>query len=72
MNNTNKFVSSDNVGYASLLLEQEYNYDDVAGKGSFVGAFCSANLGDVSPNINGPKCQVRKESKNTIEISNKF
>lgn len=25
MNNTNKFVSSDNVGYASILLEQEYN-----------------------------------------------
>lgn len=59
MNNTNKFVSSDNVGYASLLLEQEYNYDDLVGKGSFVGAFCAANLGDVSPNINGPKCQVK-------------
>lgn len=57
MNNTNKFVSSDNVGLASLLLEQEYNYDSLVGKGSFVGAFCSANLGDVSPNIMGPKCQ---------------
>lgn len=58
MNNTNKFVSSDNVGYASILLEQEYNYNDLVGKGNFVGAFCSANLGDVSPNIMGPKCQV--------------
>jgi neutral ceramidase len=57
MNNTNKFVSSDNVGYASLLLEQELNYDRIVGKGNFVGAFCSANLGDVSPNIMGPKCQ---------------
>lgn len=57
MNNTNKFVSSDNVGYASLLLEQEYNYENLVGKGNFVGAFCSANLGDVSPNIMGPKCQ---------------
>lgn len=58
MNSTNKFVSSDNVGYASLLLEQEFNHDQLVGKGSFVGAFCSANLGDVSPNIMGPKCQV--------------
>lgn len=57
MNNTNRFISSDNVGYASILLEQEYNYDSVVGKGNFVGAFCSANLGDVSPNIMGPKCQ---------------
>jgi neutral ceramidase len=59
MNNTNKFVSSDNVGYASLLLESEYNAETmVAGKGSFVGAFCSTNLGDVSPNIMGPKCMA--------------
>lgn len=58
MNNTNKFISSDNVGYASLLLEQEYNHDSLVGKGSFVGAFCASNLGDVSPNINGPKCLV--------------
>lgn len=58
MNNTNKLISSDNVGYASLLMEQEFNYDQLTGKGNFVGAFCSANLGDVSPNIMGPKCQV--------------
>lgn len=67
MNNTNKFVSSDNVGYASILLEQEYNKGYMVGKGSFVGAFCSANLGDVSPNIMGPRCAVSmviKESKN--------
>lgn len=58
MNNTNKFISSDNVGYASILLEQEQNVDSLVGKGGFVGAFCSANLGDVSPNIMGPKCQL--------------
>lgn len=60
MNSTNRFVSSDNVGFASMLLEQEYN-DDLVGKGSFVGAFCSSNLGDVSPNILGPKCQVSEK-----------
>lgn len=32
MNNTNKLVSSDNVGYASLLLEKEYNANKVPGK----------------------------------------
>lgn len=34
MNNTNKLVSSDNVGYASLLLEKEYNANKVPGKAS--------------------------------------
>jgi neutral ceramidase len=28
----------------------------LTGKGNFVGAFCSSNLGDVSPNIMGAKC----------------
>lgn len=27
-------------------------------QGKFVGAFCSSNLGDVSPNIMGPKCSL--------------
>ncbi|XP_005183819.1 neutral ceramidase [Musca domestica] len=58
MNNTNKLISSDNMGYASLVLEKEYNANKVPGKGKFVGAFCSANLGDVSPNIMGPKCSL--------------
>lgn len=78
MNNTNKLVSSDNVGYAALLLEKEMNPDNLSGKvsgtnqkgnenseliecsplqGAFVGAFASANLGDVSPNIMGPRCE---------------
>ncbi|EAA04917.3 AGAP000973-PA [Anopheles gambiae str. PEST] len=57
MNNTNRLVSSDNVGLAAILLEQERNPDALVGKGDFVGAFASSNLGDVSPNINGPKCE---------------
>ncbi|XP_055586308.1 neutral ceramidase [Uranotaenia lowii] len=57
MNNTNRFVSSDNVGYASVLLEQERNKGSLVGKGEFVGVFASSNLGDVSPNIMGPKCE---------------
>lgn len=58
MNNTNKLVTSDNMGYAALLLEKEYNPNKLPGKGKFVGAFCSSNLGDVSPNIMGPKCSI--------------
>lgn len=56
MNNSNCLVTSDNVGYASILLESEYNTNSVIGQGSFVGAFASSNLGDVSPNLNGPVC----------------
>lgn len=57
MNNTNRYVSSDNVGYASILLEKEYNKGYLTGRGPFVGAFASTNLGDVSPNLNGPRCE---------------
>jgi len=56
MNNTNTLVSSDNVGYASILLEQHVNQGSLPGNGSFVAAFASSNLGDVSPNIKGPHC----------------
>lgn len=57
MNNTNRLVSSDNVGLAAVLLEQERNLGALVGKGEFVGAFASSNLGDVSPNIAGPRCE---------------
>lgn len=57
MNNTNKLVTTDNVGYASILFEQELNPDDLVGQGKIVAAFASANLGDASPNIMGPKCE---------------
>ncbi|CAL7938819.1 unnamed protein product [Xylocopa violacea] len=57
MNNTNHLVSSDNVGYASILFEKTVNRDSLVGQGPFVAAFASTNLGDVSPNTRGPKCE---------------
>ncbi|KAI4503889.1 hypothetical protein M0802_001292 [Mischocyttarus mexicanus] len=57
MNNTNHLVSSDNVGYASILFEKMMNKDAMIGKGPFVASFASTNLGDVSPNTRGPKCE---------------
>ncbi|XP_015280090.1 PREDICTED: neutral ceramidase [Gekko japonicus] len=56
MNNTNHLTSSDNVGYAAYLLEQEKNKGYLSGKGPYVAALGSANLGDVSPNTKGPHC----------------
>ena len=77
MNNTNTFISGDNkgasfiqaaeicysdVGYASYLLERDINKGAEPGKGPFVAAFGSTNLGDVSPNTQGAKvtliCQI--------------
>ncbi|KAI1285333.1 Neutral ceramidase [Halotydeus destructor] len=57
MNNTNKLISGDNKGQASLMFEAHVNTDSLPGKGAFVAAFASANLGDVSPNLKGPHCQ---------------
>lgn len=57
MNNTNTLVSSDNVGYAAILLEKQFNGGGAPGKGPFVSAFASSNLGDVSPNTAGPRCE---------------
>lgn len=65
MNYTNHLVSSDNVGYASILFEKAMNKDSLVGKGPFVAAFASSNLGDVSPNIRGPKCEF--SGKNCTE-----
>ncbi|GCB60270.1 hypothetical protein scyTo_0014138 [Scyliorhinus torazame] len=56
MNNTNHLVSSDNMGYASYLFEQEKNTGFLPGQGPFVAAFASSNLGDVSSNTRGPHC----------------
>lgn len=57
MNNTNTLTSGDNKGYASYLLEKYVNGDDsTPGRGPFVAAFGSTNLGDVSPNTAGPIC----------------
>ncbi|NXU84331.1 ASAH2 ceramidase, partial [Xiphorhynchus elegans] len=62
MNNTNRLVNSDNMGYASYLFEQEKNQGLLPGEGSFVAAFASSNLGDVSPNTRGPSCVNTGES----------
>lgn len=57
MNNTNELVSSDNKGYASILVEKHFNPPGtLAGRGDFVAAFAQSNLGDVSPNTKGPRC----------------
>lgn len=57
MNNTNKLISTDNLGYASVLLEQEMDPHSLVGHGKIVSAFASSNLGDSSPNTKGPYCQ---------------
>nr|XP_009482252.1 PREDICTED: neutral ceramidase [Pelecanus crispus] len=67
MNNTNHLVNSDNVGYASYLFEQEKNKGMLPGEGSFVAAFASSNLGDVSPNTKGPFCVNTGESCNNTQ-----
>jgi len=57
MNNSNQLLSGDNKGYASYLAERYFNGNGtVTGLGSFVAAFASTNLGDVSPNTRGPRC----------------
>lgn len=61
LNNTNRLVSGDNKGYASYLTEMWKNgptsKGTQPGHGSFIAAFASTNLGDVSPNTKGPHCQ---------------
>lgn len=58
MNNKNKLLSSDNVGYASILLEKELDSSSLIGHGKVVAAFCSTNLGDSSPNTDGAHCTL--------------
>ncbi|KAJ7324168.1 hypothetical protein JRQ81_017188, partial [Phrynocephalus forsythii] len=66
MNRTNCLTSSDNVGYAAYLFEQEKNEGYRTGKGPYVAAFASSNLGDVSPNIKGPHCADTGDSCDNI------
>jgi neutral ceramidase len=59
LNNTNRLLSGDNRGYASYAVEQRLNgasEHTAPGRGPFVAAFASTNLGDVSPNTLGAKC----------------
>ena len=57
VNITNTLVNGDNKGYASYLLEQHFNGIGKAGKGPFVAAFASSNLGDLSPQTEGALCR---------------
>ncbi|KAJ2950251.1 hypothetical protein O0L34_g11613 [Tuta absoluta] len=61
LNMTNSLVSSDNFGYASLLMEKTLNPSSPAGKPDIVAGFFAANLGDVSPNIRGARCEFSGE-----------
>merc|ERR1719259_1256028 len=56
MNNTNHLISGDNKGAASQMFERAMDPEYLTGHGPFVAAFASTNLGDVSPNIMGPRC----------------
>ncbi|XP_044261927.1 neutral ceramidase-like [Tribolium madens] len=66
MNNTNCLISSDNVGYASVLMEKFLNKNSLVGQGRIVAAFASTNLGDVSPNIKGPRCLTTGEECDVV------
>jgi neutral ceramidase len=56
MNNTNKYISGDNKGYASYLFEKVMNNGALPGTGPFVAAFGQSNEGDVTPNVRGAFC----------------
>uniref|UniRef100_A0A8C4R6C8 Neutral ceramidase n=1 Tax=Eptatretus burgeri TaxID=7764 RepID=A0A8C4R6C8_EPTBU len=66
MNNTNRLISSDNMGYASRRFEQDMNPGFLPGEGPFVASFSSTNLGDVSPNTHGPHCSISGEDCNNL------
>ncbi|XP_073684665.1 neutral ceramidase [Garra rufa] len=69
MNNTNRMISSDNLGYASYAFEQEKNIGFLPGQGPFVAGFSSSNLGDSSPNIRGPVCMNTGEKCDYLNSS---
>uniref|UniRef100_T1INU5 Neutral ceramidase n=1 Tax=Strigamia maritima TaxID=126957 RepID=T1INU5_STRMM len=70
MNNTNRLISSDNKGFASLAFERRMNAPGtLPGKGKFVAAFAQSSEGDVSPNIRGARCQDSGESCDAISSS---
>lgn len=58
MNNTNRLVTTDNFGVASMMLEQEFNPGQLVGQGGFIGGFSTAHSGDISPNTERPRCIV--------------
>uniref|UniRef100_A0A5K3FEN8 Neutral ceramidase n=1 Tax=Mesocestoides corti TaxID=53468 RepID=A0A5K3FEN8_MESCO len=54
MNGSNRLVSSDNKGLASIMFEQWKTGRPA--NGTFVAAFAQSNEGDVSPNTKGARC----------------
>ena len=57
LNSSYHFISGDNKGYASYLMERYWNGNNtLPGSGNFVATFASTNLWDVSPNTSGPHC----------------
>jgi neutral ceramidase len=57
MNNTNMYISGDNKGHGSALLEAWGNSQPrPSSAGPFVGAVAQSNEGDVSPNTRGAFC----------------
>ncbi|KAG6451902.1 hypothetical protein O3G_MSEX007390 [Manduca sexta] len=57
MNMTNLLISSDNLGYSALRMEAELNPGALPGRPTIVTGFFSSNLGDVSPNTRGARCE---------------
>ncbi|KAI8906199.1 Neutral/alkaline nonlysosomal ceramidase [Powellomyces hirtus] len=53
MNISNPLVSGDNKGYASYMWELQ---ERQRGNSRFVAAFAQSNGGDISPNLEGPRC----------------
>jgi neutral ceramidase len=51
----NEFISGDNKGYASYLMERDHGTDPYTPLNTYVAAFCNANCGDVSGNLRPPK-----------------
>ncbi|XP_026314778.1 neutral ceramidase-like [Hyposmocoma kahamanoa] len=73
MNMTNHLISSDNLGYASIRLEKTLNPNRPTGHPEIVAGFFSANLGDVSPNIRGARCEFSgDECDNQFKICDAF
>ncbi|XP_049887126.1 neutral ceramidase-like [Pectinophora gossypiella] len=67
MNMTNTLISSDNLGYAALMMEKTLNPTSMTGKPEIVAGFFASSLGDVSPNTRGARCEFSGE-----ECDNQF
>jgi neutral ceramidase len=68
--NSNKMISSDNKGLASMLFDRDMKSDYLKEK-TFVAAFANSEEGDVTPNpiINGKMIREGQNSIEAMEIS---